>query len=297
MTRSSPQSTGKRRLPPWLRRSMQGGRNRAEVRRLLRDLNLNTVCESARCPNLCECWRRRTATVMILGDHCTRNCRFCAVTHGQTRPPDPSEPERIANAARQLALRFIVITSVTRDDLPDHGAKHFGDVIRTLREQCADVGVEVLTPDFGGDATRVHTVVGAQPTVFSHNIETCRRLTPRIRDRADYQRSLGVLRTASQCAGEHTRIKSGFMLGMGETDDDIHCMLNDLRHHGTAMLTIGQYIAPTPRHWPVARFVHPDEFEAWGHIARERYGFTSAASGPLVRSSYLADEAAGMPLR
>ncbi len=285
-----------RRLPPWFRGSTKGGRTRHEVRRLLRDLQLNTVCESARCPNLCECWRRRTATVMILGNQCTRNCRFCAVDHGCPELPDCSEPARVAEAAQRLQLRYIVITSVTRDDLPDGGAGHFADVIRTLRSACPEIGVEVLTPDFGGDPDLIHTVVMEQPTVFSHNIETCRGLTAHIRSGADYDRSLSVLRSAAEQANDATRIKSGFMLGMGEGSDDIHQMLQDLHEHGATLLTIGQYLAPSDQHWPVKRFVHPDEFASWETLARERYGFSFVASGPLVRSSYLADQAAGMPL-
>jgi len=282
----------RRRLPPWFRVSMKGAAEREEVRVLLDSLRLNTVCQSAQCPNLCECWRKRTATFMILGNECTRNCRFCAVAHGSPPLPESDEPTRVAEATAELGLKFIVITSVTRDDLPDGGAAHFAATIQAVRDRCPQAGIEVLTPDFGGRECDIRTVLDARPTVFNHNIETCRRLTRDIRSGADYDRSLAVLATAARLAGHNIIIKSGFMLGMGETADEIRAMLADLRTSGVSMATIGQYLPPSRHHWQVDRFVTPEEFDQWGKIAREEYGFRAVASAPLVRSSYMAENAA-----
>lgn len=217
---------GRPNLPPWLRVSFKGARPRREVRKLLRDLNLNTVCEGAFCPNLCECWERRTATFMILGDTCTRDCRFCNVAHGPASAPDAEEPTRLCAAVQRLQLKYVVLTSVTRDDLPDHGAAHFAAVVTALRSSFEHIGIEVLTPDFGGKPERVDIVLETRPNVFNHNLETCARLTPEIRSGADYERSLSVLHHAAKSrAGEGVLVKSGFMLGLGETDDEIHQML------------------------------------------------------------------------
>ena len=267
-------SKSHRRLPPWLKISTRGAAEREQVRQMLSDLQLNTVCQSAMCPNMCECWAKGTATVMILGEHCTRNCRFCAVPHlGTPPPPDPEEPGRVAEAAQRMKLKFVVITSVTRDDLADGGAAHFASTIRAVRNRLPSAGIEVLTPDFGERHKDIQTVLDAEPTVFNHNIETCERLTEAIRSGADYRRSLGVLTYAGRAAPTGVKTKSGIMLGMGETEDEIRTVFRDLREAGVQILTIGQYLAPSAEHWPVERYVTPEEFEEWGRIARDEYGF------------------------
>lgn len=287
-------TSGRPKLPPWLRVSFRGARARQQLKRLLRDLNLNTVCEGAACPNLCECWERGTATFMILGNTCTRDCRFCNIQHGPPAPPDPAEPDHICEAVARLKLNYVVLTSVTRDDLPDGGAAHFARVVTALREHFDNLGIEVLTPDFGGIANHINTVLASSPNVFNHNIETCARLAPEIRPQADYQRSLAVLGHAAHITSQSAAslLKSGFMLGLGETEGEIHDMLRDLRATGVQLVTIGQYMAPTREHWPVVRYVTPDEFEEWDRIARDQYGFRYAVSAPLVRSSYMAEHAA-----
>lgn len=281
------------RLPDWLKVSLDGARPRNEVRRLLRSLKLHTVCEGARCPNLCECWQRKAATFLVLGDTCTRNCRFCAVNHGRPQPVDPEEPARVAEAVRRLGLRFVVVTCVTRDDLPDGGAAHLAATIRAIREMDPKIGIEILPSDFGGDLAAVDTVLAARPDVFNHNLETVARLTPRVRSRATYERSLAVLAHASQ-QGEPLGIqtKSGLMLGLGETADELRQALADLRQAGVRILTLGQYLPPSPEHWSLDRHLEPAEFAAWERVAREEYGFAAVVSGPLVRSSYLAEQAA-----
>ncbi|MCA1808171.1 MAG: lipoyl synthase [Kiritimatiellia bacterium] len=277
------------RLPPWIRvRAPADGFKLDAVHRTLRATGLPTVCESAHCPNRAECFARGTATVMILGEICTRDCRFCAVTHGTPQPPAPDEPERVAELARRLKLRYVVVTSVTRDDLPDGGAGVFAAVIRQLKS--IPVQVEVLTPDFQGHEPSIATVIQAEPDVFNHNLETVRRLQALIRPQADYQRSLEVLRMASRMDSRVT-IKSGLMLGLGETDAELREALRDLRAQGCMALTLGQYLAPSRNHHPVERFVPPAEFDAWRQTALEM-GFAAVAAGPLVRSSYRADELA-----
>lgn len=283
--------TGHRRLPAWLRRPLAGGRERNEVRRLLRRLNLNSVCESARCPNLNECWSRRTATFMLMGDVCTRNCSFCAVASGQPAALSNDEGERIAEAATGLQLGHVVLTSVTRDDLPDGGAAHFAGVIRRIRQSLPNAGIEVLTPDFQGCAESLRTVLAAEPDVFNHNMETCERLTGKMRDRGSYQRSLEVLRRASELGGMRLKVKSGFMLGLGETDSEVFDLLRDLRNSGVSRLTIGQYLSPGENCAEVVEFVSPDKFKHWREAAEVEYGFAHVESGPLVRSSYMADRA------
>ncbi len=280
-----------RRLPPWLQVSLRGVRPRGEVRGVLRRFGLHSVCESANCPNLCECWRRRTATFMILGDRCTRNCRFCAVDHGQPLPVEADEAERLALAAVELGLRHVVVTSVTRDDLEDGGAGQFVAVVAALRHHLPSATIELLTPDFRGCLASLDRVLAARPEVFNHNLETCRRLTGSLRDGADYDRSLAVLRHAAthRFGSETTIIKSGLMLGVGETDEEIRSTLGDLRAAGVESITLGQYLAPSAEHLPVARFVSPADFEQWGEVARTEFGFAHVASGPQVRSSYLAD--------
>lgn len=265
------------------------------MRALLRELHLHTVCESAQCPNLCECWRRHAATFLLLGDVCTRNCRFCAVSHGVPEAPDPDEPARVLEAVRRLGLRFAVLTCVTRDDLADGGAAHLAAVIHALRGGLPHVGIELLASDFGGRLAAVDTVLEARPDVFNHNLETTERLTPLIRDRADYHRSLRMLAHAAErtaAAGSGIRVKSGLMLGMGERPDEVHAALRDLRRSGVSVLTLGQYLPPSASHWPLDRYVTPDEFREWDRVARQEIGFAVVVSGPLVRSSYLAESAA-----
>lgn len=286
MTTQSP------RLPSWLRVPFEGGGTRREVRSLLRDLHLHTVCESARCPNLCECWKKRSATFLLLGDTCTRNCRFCAVRHGVPQEPDSSEPERVAEAVSRLGLRYVVLTCVTRDDLADGGAAHIARTIRLVSSVEGVLGVEVLPSDFEGRLGDVATVLDALPVVFNHNIETVRRLTPQVRSKADYERSLSVLAYAAERPA--IKVKSGFMLGLGETETEILDLLQDLRRSGVSILTIGQYLPPSATHWPLARYVAPEEFSEWECRARDEFGFSSVTSGPLVRSSYMAAEASGV---
>ncbi len=258
--------------------------NRMEKR--LADLRLATVCQSAHCPNLGECFARGTATFMIMGTRCTRHCRFCAVDQGTPAPLDVGEPQRIAMAVHRMGLKHAVVTSVTRDDLPDGGAGHFAKTIQHIHKQCPGVSVEVLVPDFGGAVSAFDAVCEAGPEVFNHNVETVPRLYARIRPKADYRRSLGIL---SYMASRGGKTKSGLMLGLGETQNEIAKVMRDLQKAGCMRLTIGQYLAPSRNHAPVARYVPPEEFEMWAATAHGM-GFTSVASGPLVRSSYRADE-------
>ena len=280
--------------PEWYKVPFGGGRERIAMRNLLRGSNLHTVCESARCPNLCDCWKRQTATFMILGDTCTRNCRFCAVKHGIPQPVDAGEPERIAEGVAKLNLRFAVITCVTRDDLPDGGAGLMAETIRAIHQRCPDTGVEVLCSDYAGNEAALQSVLEAAPEVFGHNLETVERLTPVIRNKANYRRSLDVLSRASTWAsrhGGHLRIKSGLMLGLGETEPEIRQALADLRQVGVDIVTIGQYLQPGKEQCPVVRHVSPEEFKRWEQIAEQEFAFSKAVCGPLIRSSYLAEEA------
>lgn len=280
------------RLPEWLRFSFVGGRERLGVQGLIKEGGLHTVCESAKCPNRCDCWKRKTATFMILGDTCTRFCRFCAVNHGHPQAPDPEEPVKIADSAASLGLKYVVITCVTRDDLPDGGAAAMAAAVNAIRERTPQTKVEVLCSDYGGDMACVDTVLASRPAVFGHNVETVERLTPAIRNKADYRRSLAVLEHASANAGKYGAIaKSGIMLGLGETEEEIRRTLQDLRLAGVSMITIGQYLRPTRKHWPVSRLVTPGEFDRWRKIAEEEIGFVRAVAGPFVRSSYMAEEA------
>jgi lipoic acid synthetase len=278
-----------RAKPSWLRVSAPGGERYERLRETLSHLGLHTVCREARCPNMGECWGGGTATVMLMGDTCTRGCRFCNVrTVAHPSPPDPDEPRRVAEAARQLRLDYVVVTSVDRDDLPDGGAAHFAETIRRLKDQ-AGLVVEALTPDFRGDPQAVRTLGRAAPHVFANNIETTRRLTPAVRDaKAGYDQTLGVLaRMATEFPGVVT--KSSIMVGLGETDAEIEETMRDLRGVGVQILTLGQYLRPSAWHLPVAEFVTPAKFEAWREAGR-RFGFRYVASGPLVRSSYRAAE-------
>ncbi len=279
------------RLPEWLKTSFAGGRERVEMQRLLRGSGLHTVCEGAKCPNRSECWRHRTATFMILGDTCTRACRFCSVKHGKPLAPDPEEPRHIAESVATLGLKYAVVTCVTRDDLPDGGAAAMRDTILAIREKCPDTLVEVLVSDYNADHAAMELVLGARPAVYGHNLETVERLTPSVRSRAQYRRSLECLAyVASHCAPE-TVVKSGVMLGLGESDDEIRQTLQDLRAAGVAIVTLGQYLQPTTAQLPVRKFVTPEEFAGWQRYAEQELGFLRAVCGPLVRSSYLAADA------
>ncbi len=278
-----------RRLPPWLKRPLPAGEAQAETRRLVHGLKLNTVCTKARCPNLSECWARHTATFMILGDKCTRRCRFCAVATARPDPPDEGEPERVAEAAAHLGLRHVVITSVARDDLADEGAGHFARCIAAVRGRLPEATVEVLVPDFHARPACIQTVTTAAPDVFNHNVETVPRLHALVRPQAKYARSLATLRLAKeQRAGLKT--KSGIMVGLGETRAELLEVCRDLRAVGCDLLTIGQYLMPArgAGHVPVARFYPPDEFDELGALAK-KMGFAAVASGPFVRSSYFAE--------
>jgi lipoic acid synthetase len=276
-----------RRLPDWLKKPLPASNGNFFTQHLIEELHLETVCESARCPNRPECWSRRTATFMILGDVCTRPCGFCSVPRGEPLEVALDEPERVAEAALRLGLRHVVITSVTRDDLPDGGAEHFRRCILAVRER-TEAAVEVLTPDFLGDLAAVDVVLSARPDVFNHNMETVPRLYRKVRGRADYRRSLDLLAHVRR-RSPRTVTKTGLMLGIGETIDELFDVLADLRSVGCDTLTLGQYLAPTLRHIPVARFVPPTEFDELAARARTM-GFQTVVAGPCVRSSYHADE-------
>ncbi|MBM4071499.1 MAG: lipoyl synthase [Planctomycetes bacterium] len=276
-----------RRLPDWLKRPLPRGNENFYTQNLLHELRLETVCDNARCPNRAECYSRRTATFMILGNQCTRPCGFCSVPRGDPEPLEDDEPQRVAEAALRLGLKHVVITSVTRDDLPDGGADHFHRCILAVRQRTGAV-VEVLTPDFLGDTAAIDCVLDARPEVFNHNMETVPRLYRKVRGRADYQRSLDLLSRVKQRA-PHILTKSGLMLGLGESIGELLDALADLRAARCDLLTLGQYLAPTLKHIPVARYVPPAEFDALGKLART-LGFQQVASGPFVRSSYHAAE-------
>jgi lipoic acid synthetase len=276
-----------RRLPSWLKRRLPEGNGNFFTHRLLRELRLETVCENARCPNRPECYARHTATFMILGNVCTRPCGFCSVPRGTPLALEDDEPARVAEAAVQLGLRHVVITSVTRDDLPDGGADHFRRCVLAVRARAGAV-IEVLTPDFLGNQSALDCVLEARPEVYNHNMETVPRLYRKVRGRADYRRSLDLLAYVKQAA-PGTITKSGLMLGLGETTEELLDVLADLRAVGCDNLTLGQYLAPTRKHLPVKRYVPPAEFDGLAVLARG-LGFRHVASGPFVRSSYHADE-------
>ena len=277
------------RLPDWLRMRLPTSGSYARTRELLDELRLHTVCESARCPNHWECWSRGTATFMIGGDRCTRACGFCAVTTARPEPLETDEPDRVAEATARMRLRHVVITAVARDDLEDGGAAHFAATIQAVRSRNPGIIIEVLTPDFNGRVFALDSVLEARPHIFNHNLETVRRLTPGVRHRATYDRSLHVLREARTRARGPLHTKSGLMLGLGETEEELLEALGDLRAAGCDLLTLGQYLQPTPRHLPVVEYVPPRQFE---HLRRraKAMGFRHVASGPKVRSSYHADE-------
>jgi lipoic acid synthetase len=281
-------STAPRRHPEWIRARLPSGENYTDLKRILRGLSLNTVCEEAHCPNIGECWEQRTATIMILGDVCTRACGFCAVATGRPTWNDEDEPRRVAEAIREMQLEHVVVTSVARDDLPDGGAHIFAETIRALRRECPGMGVEVLIPDFNGEPAPLRTVMEARPDILNHNLETVERLQKPVRKRARYARSLGVLRDAKAMAGEaghavHT--KSSLMVGLGETRDELSQAFADLRAVDCDILTVGQYLRPSEKHLALERYYHPDEFAEMKAEALA-LGFKHVESGPLVRSSY-----------
>ena len=249
---------------------------------------LHTVCQEAKCPNMWECFSQETATFLIMGPRCTRDCRFCAVEHGPLGPPDPEEPVRVAEAAQNMGLRYVVVTSVTRDDLPDGGAHFFAETIDEIRKRQPDALVEVLIPDFQGDQAALRTVLDARPDVLNHNLETVPRLYPLVRPQANYRRSLECLRGAAQY-DPAIPIKSGLMLGLGESTEEVEKTLRDLVEVGCSMLTLGQYLQPSREHLPVRQFIHPERFDIWRDTALGM-GFSQVASGPFVRSSYHAHE-------
>ena len=277
----------RRRLPAWLKRPLPRGNENFFTEGLLRELRLETVCENARCPNRPECYARRTATFMILGNVCTRPCGFCSVSKGAPEVLEDDEPARVAEAALRLGLRHVVLTSVTRDDLPDGGADHFRRCVLAVRQRTG-AAVEVLTPDFLGDLSAVDTVLSAAPEVYNHNVETVPRLYRKVRGRASYRRSLDLLAHVKRRSPQ-TVTKSGLMLGLGETAEELFEVLADLRAVGCDTLTLGQYLAPTLKHVPVARYVPPGEFDSLAALART-LGFSNVVAGPFVRSSYHADE-------
>ncbi len=283
------------RKPEWIKVRFPAGENFHRVMGLMRRYNLNTVCEEARCPNIGGCFNRGTATFMILGDVCTRACGFCAVASGRPTGLDELEPERLAASVKLLDLRYVVITSVNRDDLPDGGARIFAGCIERIRDELPDCAVEVLIPDFMGDAEALATVVRARPVVLNHNVETVPRLYPTVRFKARYERSLELLARV-KTLDPAMLTKSGIMLGLGERRDEVMDVLRDLRRRGVDLITIGQYLRPSARHLPVRRYLPPEEFDEIGAEARAM-GFRHVASGPLVRSSYHADEQAGLPFK
>lgn len=277
------------RKPSWIRKSLPYGGKAEATRRILRGCGLHTVCEEARCPNLGECFSRGTATFLILGDICTRNCSFCAVTKAKPLPVDENEPLRVAQAVRKFNLRYVVITSVTRDDLEDGGASIFERTIREIKNIDSVRGIEVLIPDFNGSEEALLKVVNASPTVINHNLETVRRLYPRVRPLADYERSLNLLRRVKEL-NPGIITKSGIMVGLGEEKEEVIELMKDLREVNCDIITIGQYLQPTKDNLPVERFITPEEFKEFEKIAYS-LGFKLAFSSPFVRSSYMAEEA------
>jgi lipoyl synthase len=277
------------RLPEWLRKPQRNVEADHNLKKMLRTRGLHTVCEEARCPNRNDCFARGAATFMILGDVCSRSCGFCSVKTGRGLPMESlvNEPEQVAEAAAQLNLRYVVITSVNRDELVDGGARHFARTIQAVRQRLPQAKIEVLTPDFKGNASAVQTVLDAKPDTFNHNVETVPRLYLRVRPQADYQQSLDVLRAAKDYSPE-VLTKSGFMVGLGETHDEVKRLLEDLRAHNVDVVTIGQYLQPTRNHLPVEQYVHPDVFDEYREFG-ERLGFRAVFSGPLVRSSFMAE--------
>ena len=270
--------------PSWIKVRLPSNPVFFSTKALISDLRLHTVCESAQCPNRWECWSQGTATFMIAGDRCTRACGFCAVTTARPFALEEDEPQRVAEAVMRMKLKHVVITAVARDDLKDGGAAHFAQVIRAIRKVDPSIVIEVLVPDFHADDSCIQIVLDAGPEIYNHNMETVERLTPAVRSRAKYRTSLQVLRRAKELSPK-TVTKSGIMLGLGETEPEIFQTMDDLREVSCQVLTIGQYLRPTPQHLPVVEYVTPEQFELYGEIARKK-GFEHVASGPLVRSSY-----------
>lgn len=293
---SSPQVDEKRwqrkRLPEWLRMPLSKGARSRDTADSLESRSLNTICEEARCPNRNHCWSRGTATFLVMGEKCTRSCPFCSVAGGVPGALDPEEPRKVAEAAQELGLRHVVVTSVNRDDLADQGSQHFVECIAELRKQIEGVKVEVLTPDFRGDSNAIDRIIEARPDVFNHNIETVPSLYKRVRPGARYERSLELLGRVAARENEtgQNRMwpKSGLMLGLGETEDEVKSLLEDLYRVGVKIITIGQYLQPEPGSLPVEEYIHPDRFEEWREFG-ESLGFPMVFSGPFVRSSYMAD--------
>ncbi|MDI3526541.1 MAG: lipoyl synthase [Tenuifilum sp.] len=278
---------GRLRKPEWLKIKLPGGEGYAQVNSVVKQHGLHTICSSGMCPNIAECWGNGVATLMILGDICTRSCKFCATTTGKPLPPDPNEPIKVARTVKLMGLSYCVITSVDRDDLPDRGAAHWRDTVKVVKAENPDTSVEVLIPDFDGKPELIDIFLESQPDVVGHNLETVERLTPQVRTKASYRRSLQVL---EYIAKRGFRAKSGIMLGLGETHEEVIQTLDDLLSVGCKMVTIGQYLQPRPNNLPVQRYVTPEEFDELKQIALEK-GFEFAECGPLVRSSYHADKA------
>lgn len=272
------------RKPAWLRKRVEFSALGA-VKEGLRRRGLSTVCESAKCPNIGECFKRNTATFLILGENCSRRCSFCAVKSGVLAPPDPAEPLRVAEMAREMGLKYVVVTSVTRDDLPDQGAGHYAQTVRAVRSKNPSAQIELLTPDFNGDKKLIGVVLNERPDVFNHNVETVPSLYPRVRPRGDFKRSLEVLSFASESGAT---VKSGIMVGLGETEDELVRTMTAVRSAGARILTVGQYLAPSLRHAPVAKYYTEEFFVMIAEVGK-KIGFDKVFSGPLVRSSYMAD--------
>ena len=273
--------------PQWLKIRLQSNEESAEVERIVREHSLHTICSSGLCPNKAECWRRRTATFMILGDICTRGCRFCATKTGIPLAPDASEPEKVAESVRLMGLRHVVVTSVTRDDLPDGGAQHWAATVEAIRRKNPDATIELLIPDLDARADLIEIVAASKPDIIGHNIETVERLTPLVRARAKYRTSMRALEIISASGAVS---KSGLMVGLGESDDEVLQTLRDLRDVGVEIVTLGQYLRPSLEHYPVAAYITPEKFE-WYRTQALEMGFSYCASAPMVRSSYLADAA------
>lgn len=276
------------RKPDWIRVKLPSDPKFWSTKGLISDLKLHTVCEEAQCPNRWECWSQGTATFMIAGDRCTRACGFCAVKTAKPFALEADEPQRVATAVKRMDLNHIVITAVARDDVPDGGAEHFARTIEAVREARPEITIEILVPDFNAKDDALRTVMAAKPHIFNHNLETVERLTPLVRSRAQYHRSLQVLKRAKEIANEmgtKCATKSGLMLGLGETETELFQAMDDLRAHDVTVLTLGQYLRPSPNHLPVVSYIHPDTFENYKEIARNK-GFRHVASAPLVRSSY-----------
>lgn len=277
-----------RRKPDWLKVKFPAGENYQRIDRYHRQQGLNSVCRSAACPNQGECWSKGTATFMILGNNCSRHCQFCNVTSDKPTPPDQQEPEKVAKAIAELKLKHAVITSVTRDDLSDGGADHFVQLVKQIRHHASDCRIELLIPDLQGNWSALENIVAAVPDIIGHNVETVPRLYSEVRPEANYQRSLDLISIVKELSGAVVT-KSGLMLGMGESEEEILQVMENLRAHGCQILTLGQYLAPTQKHYPVQRYVTPDEFHRFAVLGRD-IGFEHVESGPLVRSSYHAEE-------